>query len=134
MSKDAKFQQELITEGERSLKLAKKNYYLASVLIIASIISSFLTAIAIASGDTLFSNLQLALLAAIPVTVLTFNSKLKYEEKSKWYYSRFHKINSLRREYEFNGLSLAAATQALNRIIDDAEKVYPGFGGDNEDN
>lgn len=132
MTKDEKFLEELTFECSRSLKLARKNYYLASFFIIASIISSFLTAISIASDGDIFTNFQLALLAAIPGTVLTFNSKLKNDEKSKWYYSRFHKMSSLRRDYEFNGLSLEEATKSLNRIIDDAEKVYPGFGGDDE--
>ncbi|AWB66684.1 hypothetical protein C2869_09685 [Saccharobesus litoralis] len=112
----------------KSLKHARKNYYYSSVLIVTSILASFLTAIAVADGTELFSKFQMALFAAIPGTAITLSSRMKFEEKCKWYYKKFHDISALKRDIEYNNFPKEEASKKLSLILSQSEKLYPGFG------
>ncbi|MCE4073569.1 MULTISPECIES: hypothetical protein [Pseudomonas] len=107
-------------------KRNRRNYYAAFFLLAASVLFSVGTAIAVAVDS--LPKAVVASLASIPGVFILINTTFRFEERSRWYWRKRTKLESILRRLKFEGLEVAEASKLWNQIDESMFEEWPGFG------
>lgn len=106
-------------------KQDKKYYYIAQLLLGLALISS---ALAVLSSALEWGKTLTAILAAIPAFIYTVEARLRFEDKSFFYYGYVVKLESVRLALGYTNISVEDVIKRLDEI--DKEMQYPRLGQD----
>ncbi|WP_313032052.1 hypothetical protein [Massilia alkalitolerans] len=110
-------------------KLARRNYYAVFTLYAIAVLSSVASTLLAVSKAV--DGLILALVTALPASVILAAETFKFSEKARWHYEKKNKLNAILRLAEVEPLVMSDAdiATAWNKIDASLEESWPGFGG-----
>ena len=81
---------EIIADEKRYLRLARLNYYMAQVLLWASLAASSLAALLglVPSLSEVIQKWQLGLVAALSTVLATLSRQVGFQQKANWHYRK----------------------------------------------
>lgn len=106
-------------------KQDRKYYYIAQSLLGVALISS---ALAVLSSALEWGKTLTAILAAVPAFIYAVEARLRFEDKSFFYYGYVVKLESVRLVLEYTPISVEEVIKRLDEI--DKEMQYPRLGQD----
>lgn len=104
-------------------RLARRNYKAAYLLYSAALISS-VAATALSFTDT-GSPLLRGCLSAFPGIAVLVNGSLKLQQKSRWYWDRIRRLQTLERQLKFEGKAAPEVSAAFSLINVEMERTWP---------
>jgi hypothetical protein len=107
-------------------RLGASNHYAAYTVHLLSILTSFAASI-IAASDVA-DKFVLAVVAAVPGTLLATQNVLKFEHKCGWYYKKARLFQHVLDALKVGDGKPAEARQAWIKIEDEMDREWPGFG------
>jgi hypothetical protein len=102
------------------------NHYAAYTVHLLAILTSFVASI-VAASDVL-DKFLLAIVAAIPGTLLATQNVLKFEHKCNWYYKKARLFQHTLDALKFEDWKPDKASQEVKNIEDKMDLEWPGFG------
>ena len=123
-----KIEEELAAEVKHYRRLARGNYFALFALYILAVAASVLSTLFAATGA--LTGGYLAVLTAIPGTVLLINNAFKFNARSQWHYEKTRRLTALLRlrQGAAQATSPAEVAEKWNRIGEEMEKLWPGWG------
>ena len=106
---------------------ARRNFYIAQLFVWLAIISSFGTAIASATNKV--PSIIIALLAAIPGTIILIDKNFSFARRAQWHYVMRAKLEQLENSLRFESATPEATSKAYSSITIEMEQTYPGMDG-----
>lgn len=101
------------------------NYYSAYALLFIAVLSSALATLSI--SIELFPKPINAILASFSGILYLINKQFKFEERAKWWYSKFYTIESLYRSLVFEDMPAAEVSKSLTQTSKELLEKWPGF-------
>ena len=102
------------------------NFVFYQLFLGLSIVASFVSAIVAASN--LASPIVVAVLAAIPGTVIVIDRGFMFCRRWRWHNTVSTELEALERQMLIEGVSVKEVSQAMSNLMIDMEKLYPARG------
>jgi len=103
---------------------ARHNYYAAYTLFVLALGGTVAATFISASQSPPWLR---ALVTAIPGVVVLIHGTLKFQQKSRWYWNRVRKFESLVRKAKYEGVGLPEVSREFSAISEKLEDDWPTF-------
>jgi uncharacterized membrane protein len=108
------------------------NHYAAYFFHLVSILASFAASLlaAFKSADVVLPNslIWVAVVAAVPGTLLATQNVLRFEHKCRWYYKKARLLQHVLDTLKFEHVKPEQASKKMRDIADQMDREWPGFG------
>jgi hypothetical protein len=119
--------EELKKKGTYSMRIARANYYSAYFFLGVAVIASAVASIAVAARAN-WDDAFKAALAAVPGIVVFVMATFRFDARAEWWWRRYHGIDKLRRELEYENRQEDEVNKELTAFIENQDAAWPGFG------
>jgi hypothetical protein len=99
-------------------------FIIAQIFLWLAIMASFGAAIASATGSV--SPIIIAVLAAIPGTVIVIDRSFSFARRSSWHHLMRARLEQLENALRYEGASVESVSKALGELFLEMEPRYPG--------
>ncbi len=113
---------------------ARRNYILAHMVFVVSVLGSFAAAVLASSdlGEEWFgesgNKATIAILAALPGLMLLLNNTLRFEDRTKWFWKKVRLAERYYREVRDTGETVSALSKRFSEESEKLEAEWPAFG------
>ncbi len=132
MSDDKESRDQLASKISRRLvqddRWARLDFSLAQLFLWLAILASFVSA-ALAAADTI-PKLWLALLAAIPGTVIVVDKSFSFAKRARWHWEMSSRLERLLLKLQFEGKSVAEVAAEYGDLRVEMEDKFPGMSAE----
>lgn len=105
-------------------KWGKFDFILAQLFVWLAILASFLTAI-LTAADQVQEKLVLALLTAIPGTVIVIEKSFSFARRARWHWEMIARLEQFSNQLEFECSKVEEVSKRLGEFRFDMEKKFP---------
>lgn len=113
---------------------AQRNYILAHLVFVVSVLGSFIAAV-LASGDLgakwfgePANKAAVSILAALPGLMLLINNTLRFEDRTKWFWRKARLAERYYRQVRDSGQGISKLSLEFSKECEKLEAEWPAFG------
>lgn len=121
----AVLEEKLLARKSFDERWGKRNFLLAQLFMWISILASFFSAIAIASGKVDW--LVTTILAAMPGTAMVIERSFSFAKRTRWNWEMIVGLEALHNRLVFEGVSIEEVSREYSLFRKSMEAKYPGF-------